>query len=127
MRTKEWGMTIAPVRVPRPMTVRAGAAAVPVVSPGPPCPVPSLVIAPRRGSRADRGVFGAFGPVLAAGLVELAPTPDATHGGAFATDVPLTRPIPLSPLPSLCPLPLLSTGAASVPAWKVWPRRPVRP
>lgn len=110
-------MRIAPVRVPRPMAVRAGTAAAPVVSPGPPCPVPSLVIAPRRGSRADRGVFGAFGPVLAAGLVELAPT----HGGAFAADVPLTR---LPPLPPLSPL---FTGAASVHARKVWPRRPRRP
>ncbi len=81
-------MRIAPVRVPRPMAVRAGAAAVPVVGPGLPCPVPSPVIAPRRGSRADRGVFGAFGPVRAAGLVEFAPTPgatpDTTPGGAFA-------------------------------------------
>ncbi|MCX4575468.1 hypothetical protein OHB41_20195 [Streptomyces sp. NBC_01571] len=50
--------------------MRAGGAAVPVVSRGLLCPVPSLVIAPRRGSRA-----------------ELALTPDTTHGGEFAADV----------------------------------------
>lgn len=105
-------MRIAPVRVLRQLAVRAGLAAVPVVSLGLLCPVPSLVIALRRGGRADWGVFGAFCLVLVAWLVELALTPDTTHGGEFAADVLLI---------------LLSMVAASVHAWKVWPRRPARP
>ncbi|MEU1530507.1 hypothetical protein [Streptomyces fagopyri] len=105
-------MRIAPVRVPRQPAVRAGLAAVPVVGLGLLCPVPSLVIALRRAAGADRGVFGAFCLVLVAWLVELALTPDTTHGGEFAADVLLI---------------LLSMVAASVHAWKVWPRRPARP
>ncbi|QFZ75911.1 hypothetical protein GFH48_23975 [Streptomyces fagopyri] len=105
-------MGIAPVRVPRQPAVRAGLAAVPVVGPGPRCPVPSLVIALRRGGRADRGVFGAFRLGHAARLMGIAPTPDTTRGGEFAAHAPL---IPLSVV------------AASARAREVWPRRPARP
>lgn len=55
-----------PKRLVRPYVARAGLAALPVVSLGLLCPVPSLVLALRRGSRADRWVFGGFGAVLAA-------------------------------------------------------------
>jgi hypothetical protein len=104
-------MRFVPVRVLRPLAMRVGVAAVPVVSLGLLCPVPSLVIALRGGSRADWGAFGAFCLVLAAWVVELALTPDTTHGAAFATDALLI---------------LLSMVGASVHAWTVWPRRQLR-
>lgn len=74
-------MSIPSVRIPRPMTVRAGGAAVPVVGPGPLRPAPSPVTAPslvdppsfmtaprregRREGRVDRSALGAFRPVPA--------------------------------------------------------------
>ncbi|MFE9765894.1 hypothetical protein ACFYPC_15425 [Streptomyces sp. NPDC005808] len=98
-------------RVPvigRPFVVRAGLAAIPVASLGLLCPVPSLVIALRRGSRADWTAFGVFCAVLVAWLMELAFTPETTHGLEFADDLLLI---------------LLSMAGAAVHAWTVWPRR----
>ncbi|MFI1167108.1 hypothetical protein ACH4UM_26800 [Streptomyces sp. NPDC020801] len=92
----------------RPYVVRAVLAALPVVSLGLLCPVPSLLIALRRRGRADWWAFVAFSAVLAAWVAELALTPEDTHGLLFATDLLLI---------------LLSMAGASVHAWKVWPRR----
>ncbi|MEV7151653.1 hypothetical protein AB0O05_34715 [Streptomyces sp. NPDC093084] len=98
-------------RLPAPVrryAVRAGLAALPVVSLGLLCPVPSLVLALRRGSRADWWVFAGFGAVLAAWVADLALTPDTTHGPLFALDLLLI---------------LVSMAGASAHAWTVWPRR----
>ncbi|MEU0039012.1 hypothetical protein [Streptomyces sp. NPDC006333] len=62
--------------------------------------------------RAGVAAVPVVGLVPAAWLAQLALTPDTTHGGEFAADVLLI---------------LLSMVAASVHAWKVWPRRPARP
>jgi hypothetical protein len=88
---------------------RIGFAALPVVSLGLLCPVPSLVLALRRRSRADWWAFAAFSAVLAAWAAELALTPDDTHGALFALDLLLIT---------------LSMAGAATHAWRVWPRRP---
>lgn len=88
--------------------VRAGFAALPVVSLGLLCPVPSLVLALRRRTRADWLVFAGFSAVLVAWLTELALTPDDTHGALFGVDLLLIT---------------LSMAGASAHAWRAWPRR----
>lgn len=88
--------------------VRAGFAALPVVSLGLLCPVPSLVLALCRRARADWWGFAGFSAVLAAWLTELALTPVDTHGPLLAVDVLLI---------------LLSMAGASTHAWNTWPRR----
>jgi len=101
-------MGVEGVPVLGPSAVRAGLAALPVVSLGLLCPVPSLVIALRRGARADWAAFGAFCAVLVAWVLELSFTPETTHGLEFADDLLLI---------------LVSMVGASVHAWTVWPRR----
>ncbi|MEU6773355.1 hypothetical protein [Streptomyces sp. NPDC046759] len=105
-------MEAAGVRPPlRSFAVRAVFAALPVVSFGLLCPLPSLVLALLRGARTDWWAFGAFSAVLAAWVAELELTPDTTHGPVFAADVALI---------------LLSVVGASLHAWnawKAWPRR----
>ncbi|MFD9393167.1 hypothetical protein ACFWBB_21365 [Streptomyces sp. NPDC060000] len=88
---------------------RAGFTLLPVLSLGLLCPVPSLVLALRRRSRADWSAFVAFSAVLAAWLTELALTPVDTHGALFALDVLLIA---------------LSTAGAATHAWRAWPQRP---
>jgi len=88
--------------------VRAGFAALPVVSLGLLCPVPSLVLALRRRTRADWLAFAGFTAVLAAWITELALTPDDTHGVLFGVDLLLIS---------------LSMAGASAHAWTAWPRR----
>ncbi|MBC2869138.1 hypothetical protein [Streptomyces mexicanus] len=96
----------------RPYLVRAGLTALPLLSLGLLCPVPSLVMAVRgRGGGGRWWACAAFSAVLAAWLTELALTPEDTHGLLFANDLLLI---------------LLSTVGASVHAWTAWPRRPVR-
>ncbi|MET9407081.1 hypothetical protein ABZX90_15170 [Streptomyces sp. NPDC002935] len=91
-----------------PSAVRAGLAALPVVSVGLLCPVPSLLIALRRGTRADWAAFGAFSAVLVAWIMQLSFTPETTHGLEFADDVLLV---------------LVSMAGAALHAWTAWPRR----
>lgn len=88
--------------------VRAGFAALPVVSLGLLCPVPSLVLALRRRTRADWLAFAGFSAVLAAWIAELALTPVDTHGVWFGVDLLLIT---------------LSMAGASAHAWAAWPRR----
>ena len=88
--------------------VRAGFAALPVVSLGLLCPVPSLVLALRRHTRADWLAFAGFTAVLAAWITEIALTPVDTHGVLFGVDLLLVA---------------LSMAGASVHAWTAWPRR----
>ncbi|WP_329410732.1 hypothetical protein OG802_14455 [Streptomyces sp. NBC_00704] len=88
---------------------RVGFALLPVLSVGLLCPVPSLVMALRRRSRADWSAFAAFSVVLAAWLTELALTPIDTHGALFALDALLIA---------------SSTAGAATHAWRTWPRRP---
>ncbi|MET7655215.1 MULTISPECIES: hypothetical protein [unclassified Streptomyces] len=88
---------------------RVGFTVLPVLSLGLLCPVPSLVLALRRRSRADWSAFVAFSVVLAAWLTELALTPVDTHGALFALDLLLIA---------------LSTGGAATHAWRAWPQRP---
>lgn len=88
--------------------VRVGFAALPVVSLGLLCPVPSLVLALRRRTRADWLAFAGFTAVLAAWITELALTPDDTHGALFGVDLLLVT---------------LSMAGASAHAWTAWPRR----
>jgi hypothetical protein len=88
--------------------VRAGFAALPVVSLGLLCPVPSLVLALRRRTRADWLAFAGFTAVLAAWITELALTPVDTHGALFGVDLLLVT---------------LSMAGASAHAWRAWPRR----
>jgi len=100
------------VAVLRPYLVRAGLTALPLLSLGLLCPVPSLVMAVRgRGGGGRWWACAAFSAVLAAWLTELALTPEDTHGLLFANDLLLI---------------LLSTVGASAHAWTAWPRRPVR-
>ncbi|OIK23494.1 hypothetical protein VT52_032390 [Streptomyces malaysiense] len=87
---------------------RAAFAALPVVSMGLLCPVPSLVLAVRRGGRAHWLAFGAFSVVLAAWITDLQLTPSAGHGLSLAIDLPLI---------------MLSMVAPSVHAWTAWPQR----
>ncbi|WP_460066458.1 hypothetical protein [Streptomyces sp. YKOK-I1] len=82
-------------------------AALPVLSLGLLCPVPSLVLALRRRTRADRRASAFFGAVLAAWTAERALTPVDTHGALFGLDVLLIA---------------LSTAGAATHAWRVWPR-----
>ncbi|WP_405881951.1 hypothetical protein OG762_26965 [Streptomyces sp. NBC_01136] len=89
-----------------PSAVRAGLMALPVVSLRLLSPVPPLVIAPRRRSRADWAAFGAFSAVLVAWVMQL--TPETTHVLEFADDRLLI---------------LASMAGAAVHAWTVWPRR----
>ncbi|MDV9170481.1 hypothetical protein R6V09_10085 [Streptomyces sp. W16] len=88
--------------------VRAGFAVLPVVSLGLLCPVPSLVLALRRRTRADWLAFAGFTAVLAAWITELALTPVDTHGALFGVDLLLVT---------------LSMAGASAHAWRAWPRR----
>jgi hypothetical protein len=88
--------------------VRAGFAALPVVSLGLLCPVPSLVLALRRRTRADWLAFAGFTAVLVAWITEIALTPVDTHGALFGVDLLLVT---------------LSMAGASVHAWTAWPRR----
>ncbi|MEV0739926.1 hypothetical protein AB0I51_29225 [Streptomyces sp. NPDC050549] len=88
--------------------VRAGFAALPVVSLGLLCPVPSLVLALRRRTRADWLAFAGFTAVLAAWITELALTPVDTHGALFGVDLVLIT---------------LAMAGASAHAWRAWPRR----
>ncbi|MEU2286016.1 hypothetical protein ABZ614_29470 [Streptomyces sp. NPDC013178] len=99
-------MSSAVLRTP---VARLGFALVPVISLGLLCPVPSLVLALRRRSRADWWAFAGFSAVLAAWLTELALTPVDTHGPPFALDLLLI---------------LLSMAGAATHAWMSWPRRP---
>ncbi|MEV6481097.1 hypothetical protein [Streptomyces sp. NPDC051576] len=87
--------------------VRAGFAVLPLVTLGLLCPVPSLVLALRRRTRADWLVFAGFSAVLVAWITELALTPDDTHGVLFGTDLLLIA---------------LSMAGASAHAWAAWPR-----
>ena len=87
---------------------RAGFAVLPVVSLGLLCPVPSLVLALRRRTRADWLAFAGFTAVLAAWITELALTPVDTHGVLFGVDLLLVT---------------LSMAGASAHAWRAWPRR----
>ncbi|MFJ6900206.1 hypothetical protein [Streptomyces hokutonensis] len=87
---------------------RAGFAVLPVVSLGLLCPVPSLVLALRRRTRADWLAFAGFTAVLAAWITELALTPVDTHGALFGVDLLLVT---------------LSMAGASAHAWRAWPRR----
>ncbi|MGR6968186.1 hypothetical protein ACU639_00950 [Streptomyces cynarae] len=91
-----------------PNVVRAALTALPVISLGFLCPVPSLVIALRRRGRADWWAFAVFSAVLVAWVTELAMTPEDTHGLLFAADLLLI---------------LLSTVGASVHAWTAWARQ----
>ncbi|MER5429273.1 hypothetical protein [Streptomyces sp. NPDC002588] len=86
---------------------RIGFAALPVVSLGLLCPVPSLVLALRRRTRADWWAFAAFSAVLTAWGTELALTPVDTHGPLFALDLLLIA---------------LSMAGAAAHAWRAWPR-----
>ncbi|SEE28551.1 hypothetical protein SAMN05216489_06085 [Streptomyces sp. 3213] len=88
--------------------VRAGFAVLPVVSLGLLCPVPSLVLALRRRTRAAWLAFAGFTAVLAAWITELALTPVDTHGALFGVDLLLVT---------------LSMAGASAHAWRAWPRR----
>ncbi|MFD8915091.1 hypothetical protein [Streptomyces sp. NPDC059575] len=90
--------------------VRAGAAALPLLSLGLLCPVPSLLLALRRRTRADWWAFAGFSVVLIAWTAEIELTPVDTHGVLFAVDLLLI---------------LLSMVGASLHAWAVWPE-PVR-
>ncbi|MFK4148003.1 hypothetical protein [Streptomyces sp. NPDC004065] len=96
----------------RPYTVRAALAALPLLSLGLLCPVPSLVMAVRGRGGAGWWPFAAFSAVLAAWVAELALTPEDTHGPLFAADLLLIS---------------LSMAGASVHAWTAWPRRSGRP
>ncbi|WOX10197.1 hypothetical protein [Streptomyces sp. N50] len=88
--------------------VRVGFAALPVLSLGLLCPVPSLVLALRRRTRADWLAFAGFTAVLAAWITEVALTPVDTHGVLFGVDLLLIT---------------LSMAGASAHAWTAWPRR----
>ena len=88
--------------------VRVGFAALPVLSLGLLCPVPSLVLALRRRTRADWLAFAGFTAVLAAWIAEIALTPVDTHGVLFGADLLLIT---------------LSMAGASAHAWTAWPRR----
>ncbi|WP_181138851.1 hypothetical protein [Streptomyces sp. Ru72] len=101
-------MKVVAIPAVRLFAVRAGFAALPVVSLGLLCPLPSLVLALRRRRATDWWAFVAFSAVLAAWVAELELTPDTTHGPLFALDVLLI---------------LLSMAGASIHAWKVWPGR----
>ncbi len=81
-------------------------AALPVVSLGLLSPVPSLVIAVRRGARADWSAFAAFTAVALAWVMQIALTPEETHGLQFAADLLLL---------------LLSTAGAAVHCLIAWP------
>ncbi|MDQ0961318.1 MULTISPECIES: hypothetical protein [unclassified Streptomyces] len=98
-------VTGAALRTP---AARVGFALLPVLSLGLLCPVPSLVLALRRRSRADWWAFVAFSAVLAAWVTELSLTPVDTHGALFALDVLLIA---------------LSTAGAATHAWRTWPQR----
>jgi hypothetical protein len=111
MRCEAAGVDVAVRPVVRSFTVRVAFAAVPVLSLGLLCPLPSLFLALLRGSRADWLAFGAFSAVLAAWITELSLTPDETHGALFLADVLLV---------------LLSMLGASLHAWRTWPRRAER-
>ncbi|WP_019066673.1 hypothetical protein [Streptomyces hokutonensis] len=91
---------------------RAGFAVLPVVSLGLLCPVPSLVLALRRRTRAAWLAFAGFTAVLAAWITELALTPVDTHGALFGVDLLLVT---------------LSMAGASAHAWRAWPRRAGEP
>ncbi|MFE2301551.1 hypothetical protein ACFXAW_25595 [Streptomyces sp. NPDC059445] len=91
-----------------PSVARAGLAAIPVVSMGLLCPVPSLLIALRRGTRANWAAFGAFCAVLVAWIMQLSLTPETTHGLQFVDDVLLVG---------------ASMAGAALHAWTAWPRR----
>ncbi|MFD3455334.1 hypothetical protein ACFWVC_24565 [Streptomyces sp. NPDC058691] len=96
-------------RTPRPgvrLAARAGAAALPVVSLGLLCPLPSLLIALCRGRREDWTAFAVFSLGLVAWVLDLALTPESTHGPEFAVDLLLI---------------LLSMVVAPVHAWTFWP------
>ncbi|MDQ0991336.1 hypothetical protein [Streptomyces sp. V3I7] len=90
----------------RRFAARAGAAALPLLSLGLLCPVPSLLLALRRRGRGDWWAFAGFSAVLAAWIAELALTPVDTHGVLFAADLLLI---------------LLSMAGASLHAWRLWP------
>lgn len=81
-------------------------AALPVISLGLLCPVPSLVIAVRRGSRADWSAFAAFTAVAGAWMLQIALTPVETHGFQFAADLLLLA---------------LATGGAALHCLLAWP------
>ncbi|MEW2134894.1 hypothetical protein [Streptomyces sp. NPDC005435] len=95
----------------RSYAARAGAAALPLLSLGLLCPVPSLLLALRRRTRADWWAFAGFSVVLAAWISQIELTPVDTHGVLFGVDVLLI---------------LLSMAGASLHAWAVWPE-PARP
>ncbi|MEV6547815.1 hypothetical protein AB0M57_03790 [Streptomyces sp. NPDC051597] len=97
---------------PRPLrpygtwAARAGLALLPFATLGLLCPVPSLVIALRRRRSADWAAFAVFGAVWVSWVIQLATTPDTTHGTRFAADVLLIG---------------LSTAGAAAHAWRAWP------
>ncbi|MBY8868816.1 MULTISPECIES: hypothetical protein [Streptomyces] len=114
MRLASIGRTVVlrPYGKLRPYTVRAGLAALPLLSLGLLCPVPSLVMALRGRGGAGWWPFAVFSGVLAAWVAEVALTPEDTHGALFAVDLLLIS---------------LSTAGASAHAWMAWPRRTDRP
>ncbi|MFR9799170.1 hypothetical protein ACL02U_25235 [Streptomyces sp. MS06] len=100
-------MKVIAAPVLRPFTLRAGLAALPVLSVGLLCPVPSLVLALRRRDRADWWAFGFFSAVLVAWIADLRLTPEVTHGWEFGADLVLV---------------LLSMVGASLHVWRAWPQ-----
>lgn len=89
-----------------PVLTRMLLAAIPVASLGLLSPVPSLVIAARRGARADWAAFAAFTAVALAWILQIALTPEETHGFQFVADLLLL---------------LLSTAGAAVHCLLTWP------
>ncbi|WP_369376222.1 hypothetical protein [Streptomyces sp. cg36] len=83
-----------------------GLALLPFVTLGLLCPVPSLVVAVKRHRAADWVAFAIFCAVWVSWVVQLATTPDDTHGTRFAADVLLIG---------------LSTAGAAVHGWLAWP------
>ncbi|MFC0846016.1 MULTISPECIES: hypothetical protein [Streptomyces] len=95
-----------PIRPYGTWAARAGLALLPFASLGLLCPVPSLVIAVKRHRSADWVAFAVFCAVWVSWVLQLATTPDTTHGMRFAADVLLIG---------------LSTAGAAAHAWKAWP------
>ncbi|MEU6194557.1 hypothetical protein [Streptomyces sp. NPDC047061] len=108
--TTEKGREMKVVAIPAAVqrgAVRVGFAALPVLTLGLLCNVPSLILALRRRTRADWWAFAGFSAVLVAWITDLGLTPDDTHGLLFTSDLLLI---------------LLSMAGASLHAWTMWPR-----
>ncbi|WP_234533442.1 hypothetical protein [Streptomyces shenzhenensis] len=100
-------MKVVAMAAVRGIAGRVGFAALPVLTLGLLCNVPSLVLALRRRTRADWWAFAGFSAVLAAWVTDVGLTPDDTHGLLFMADLLLI---------------LLSMAGASLHAWMMWPR-----